>query len=104
MKNLFSTLSDIFINEIRHNRKFITLWLEYDKNNSNFLVYDHLAKKILKSRFINNDLFIDSLLITANSIKINEDYSQLEKVLFLFERMNQSGGIKNSQKRTGMTL
>ena len=64
----------------------------------------NLTKKIVKINCINYDLFLDSLTITANTLQTKEHYSDLEKVLYLIERMNQSGGINKSQKRNGNTL
>lgn len=61
-------------------------------------------KKVTNLKCINYDLFLDSLTITANIFKTNEDYTEIEKILYLVERMNQSSGINKSQKRKGNTL
>lgn len=47
---------------------------------------------------------MDSLALTASFFKFDSEFSDLDKILYLVERMNQSKGVLKSQKRSGVTL
>jgi hypothetical protein len=65
------------------------------------------SDKIKGHRKTNNitfHLFLESLAITAMMFRFDEQFKELDKLLYLVERMNQSKGINKSQMRSGKTL
>ncbi len=54
--------------------------------------------------FISFDLFMDALIIISIEYNANEEFNDLEKITYLFEKMSQSKGIGKSQMRSGKQL
>ncbi len=70
-------------------------------SNENF---DINNKQIKRIETIDLSLFIDSLAISAMHLKFNIILKDLDKFLYLMERMNQSKGLKKLHHKRGKTL
>jgi hypothetical protein len=53
---------------------------------------------------INFELFLDSLALASMHNKTHEECTEIEKIIFLAEKMSQSKGVDKSQLRSGHTL
>jgi hypothetical protein len=63
------------------------------------------AKVFLKnSNCLNYELFADSLTLAALHTRVHEESSEVEKLIFLIEKMSLSKGVEKSQFRSGETL
>ena len=63
-----------------------------------------VKSEIKKNVALNFDLFLDSLALSSLHSKIHDESSELEKIIFLAERMCQSQGVMKSQIKSGQTL
>ena len=61
-------------------------------------------KEIIKNLKINFDFFMDSILLASVHLKGLEEQNDIEKILFIVEKMAFSKGISKSQLRSGQTL
>jgi hypothetical protein len=98
MKNIFFSLSEILalhFNECKHKNS---------KDKSTCNCNSRLDTYLKKKDVINFDLFLDSLAIVSTFIKYVEHLEDHEKILYLMEKMNRSGGINISNKKTGCTF
>ena len=72
----------------------------YDSSTGNIKI----KTEIKKNEALNFDLFLDSLALAALYSKVHEESSELEKIIYLADRMCQSHGVNKSQSRSGQTL
>lgn len=101
LKKIFSVLSDIFMNE----NKIKTENIDLSINKSAYSRMHNLpesSKKIIES--INFALFMDSLAITAMYFRFDKEFKDLDKLLYLVERMNQSQGFNRLKFKKGKSL
>ncbi|CAD8117800.1 unnamed protein product [Paramecium sonneborni] len=68
-------------------------------------LYENQENSNLKSGLIDQHMFVESLALSALEISYNDDenLSQLEKIYYLIERLNQSDGPRIVQKQLGHT-
>ncbi|CAD8206712.1 unnamed protein product [Paramecium pentaurelia] len=68
-------------------------------------LYENQENSNIKSGNIDQHMFVESLALSALEILYNDDenLSQLEKIYFLIERLNQSDGPRIVQKQLGHT-
>ena len=57
-----------------------------------------------KNEFINYNIFLESLCISAMCLKFSDHLENLEKLFYFIERMNESPGIQKALSRKGNTL
>lgn len=65
---------------------------------------EKIKKKLAKNHNINYQLFLDAILLTALHSKIHEGCSDVEKIVFIMDKMSSSKGIGASQLRSGKPL
>ncbi len=100
VKHIFSTLAEAFASD---NQGKSTYDLNEIKSDNSFEVQPHV-KKFNNNNLINFPLFLQSLAMTAMFFKFDNKFRDLDKILYLLERMNQSKGLKNIQLKSGKTL
>ncbi|CAD8113687.1 unnamed protein product [Paramecium sonneborni] len=68
-------------------------------------LYENQENQNIKGGLIDQHMFVESLALSALEISYNDDenLSQLEKIYFLIERLNQSDGPRIVQKQLGHT-
>ncbi|CAD8200353.1 unnamed protein product [Paramecium octaurelia] len=68
-------------------------------------LYENQENSNIKSGHIDQHMFVESLALSALEISYNDDenLSQIEKIYFLIERLNQSEGPRIVQKQLGHT-
>ncbi|CAD8095567.1 unnamed protein product [Paramecium primaurelia] len=68
-------------------------------------LYENQENSNIKSGHIDQHMFVESLALSALEITYNDDenLSQIEKIYFLIERLNQSEGPRIVQKQLGHT-
>ncbi len=100
VKNIFSALSEIFGSQntfAKHSDESDLRSLNSDIN--------HLSVNKTKQKVcINFPLFMESLAMTAMHFKFDQSFRDIDKLLYLVERMNQSKGFNNVMLRSGKTL
>ena len=57
-----------------------------------------------KNEFINYNIFLESLCISAMYLKFSDHLENIDKLLYFIERMNESPGIQKALYRKGNTL
>jgi hypothetical protein len=60
--------------------------------------------KIAKNEKINFYCFLEALGVVSYNIKYNDNFNQVDRVLYLIEKMNRSKGINKSLMKTGQNL
>jgi hypothetical protein len=101
VKNIFSTLADIYSSQ--HN----TFCKSHDESDLRSLNSDinHLSTNKPKRKVcINFPLFMESLAVTAMHFKFDQQFRDIDKLLYLLERMNQSKGFNNAIMKSGRPL
>ena len=94
IKKIFSTLSEVYSHREIH---------EVAESGS-FILIDNLNVKQVNHDYINFNLFLQSLVIAAMYFKFNENFKDIDKCIYLVERMNQSKGLQKSQLKSCKTL
>jgi hypothetical protein len=112
LKNIFFTLADFLKNQIELDSNQLNQRMF--KTNSrmdikNIITFDSNGNNKIKAQIKNNvalnfDIFLDSLALASLHSKFHEDCSEIEKIIFLADRMCQSQGVMKSQIKSGHTL
>ncbi len=64
--------------------------------------YDFKEIKEIKEKLkINFNSFMDTILLSSIHIRLNEEISHIEKILYLIKRMGNSKGVNKSHSKTG---
>lgn len=90
LKNIFSFLTSI--------KKSSNEKIKQDQTNASLCVFQMESKS-----YITFSDFLYSLAITAMLFDFDDNFSDIDKLLYLVERMNQSLGIKKCQLQSGRT-
>lgn len=90
LKLIFFTLQELIVTQIN-----------LSKDNSLDPNYKY---EIINKLKINFDFFMDAILLSSIHLKGFEESSEIEKIIYIIERMSVSPGIAKSQMRTGLTL
>lgn len=69
---------------------------------SSFMTSDR-KYHLLKNEWIDYSLFLESLAISSMFFDFDRDFTSVDKLLFLVERMNHSLGVKKTMKSSGKT-
>lgn len=103
LKGIFSTLAEIFANEMAKQANLIQ---DVEVSQERSMYSNDMEQKRItgKNEKINYNLFMNSLAMTAMFFKFNNQIKDMEKLVYLIERMNQSKGMHKIQKKTGKTL
>jgi hypothetical protein len=101
VKNIFFTLAEIYscqhITSRNPHDESELLSLNSDINHLN-------TNKQSQKVCINFPLFLESLAVTAMHFKFDDQFRDIDKLLYLLERMNQSKGFNNSIMKSGRPL
>lgn len=101
VKNIFFTLAEIYscqhITSRNPHDESELLSLNSDINHLN-------TNKQSQKVCINFTLFLESLAVTAMHFKFDDQFRDIDKLLYLLERMNQSKGFNNSIMKSGRPL
>jgi len=57
----------------------------------------------MKNDYINFPLFLQSLAFSAMFFSFEDTFSNVDKLLYMIERMNHSTGVDKSQIKSGKT-
>lgn len=60
-------------------------------------------RNLFKNEFINFPLFLESLAFSAMFFRFEGEFSDVDKLLYMIERMNHSNGVNKSQMKSGKT-
>ena len=58
----------------------------------------------MNNKKLNFNSFMDALLLTSDFIKGNQEQNNIEKLIYLVERMSNSQGVTKSQLKSGKLL
>lgn len=101
VKNVFFTLAEIYscqhVTSRNPHDESELLSLNSDINHLN-------TNKQNQKVCINFPLFLESLAVTAMHFKFDDKFRDIDKLLYLLERMNQSKGFNNSIMKSGRPL
>lgn len=61
-------------------------------------------RNLTKNEYINFPLFLESLAFSAMFFEFEVNFTNVDKLLYIVERMNHSQGVKKSQSKSGKTL
>ena len=56
-------------------------------------------RNLLKNEYINYPLFLESIAFSAMFFRFEESFNNIDKLLYMIERMNHSKGIDKAQDR-----
>jgi hypothetical protein len=119
LKNIFFTLSDFLRSQIDEDyikdenfedKKFVKSVSNSElKSIKSFMSYETAANSKAKifvqnTSCLNYELFADSLSLASLHTRVHEESSEVEKLIFLAEKMSMSKGVEKSQLRSGETL
>lgn len=90
LKNIFFTLQELIKYQIVNTKE----------SNLEAIYKNEVVKKIK----INFDYFMDAILLTIIHVKGMDENTEIEKIIYIVEKMSNSEGIEKSQKRSGHTL
>ena len=101
----FSMFPD-FLNLIQLKTMFFSLHEIVCEQIDNFT--NEFEKKIINeiknNKKLNFNSFMDALLLTSDFIKGNQEQNNIEKLIYLVERMSNSQGVTKSQLKSGKLL
>ena len=101
----FSMFPD-FLNLIQLKTMFFSLHEIVCEQIDNFT--NEFEKKIINeiknNKKLNFNSFMDALLLTSDFIKGNQEQNNIEKIIYLVERMSNSQGVTKSQLKSGKLL
>jgi hypothetical protein len=96
IKKLFSTLAEVYANaeieDLSQSKSFVSI----DK--------DALNVGKASNNIINFNLFLQSLVLASMSLKLGDNFKEIDKCIYLLERINQSKGIQKCQMRNSTNL
>ncbi len=96
IKKLFSTLAEVYsnseMNDLSHSNSYVSI----DKDNLNV--------GRASNNIINFNLFLQSLVLASMSLKLGDNFKEIDKCIYLLERINQSKGIQKCQMRNSTNL
>jgi len=111
LKNIYFTLTDIYSRQLNN----VGGQINYSRS-----VFESITKQnvtasdnpqnianrraINKNEYINYDLFLDSLALTANLMKNSAEYKTSDKMLYLLEKISHSEGAKKCLLKSGKTF
>jgi hypothetical protein len=101
LKKIFSTLSEIYSSQVKQNRQVKIDLSEMKSISSHDMEH---GKKLIKIEAINFNLFMDSLAMTAMNFKFSDQFKDVDKLLYLVERMNQSKGLNKLKSKKAKNL
>ena len=90
LKNIYFTLQELIKYQIQNSK---------DSNLEN-----EFKNEIINKIKINFDYFMDAILLSSIHVKGMDESTEVEKIIYIIEKMSYSEGIVKSQKRLGHTL
>ena len=90
LKNIYFTLQELVKYQIINSKD----------SNLDYAYKNEIVKKIK----INFDYFMDAILLSSIHVKGMDEATEVEKIIYIVEKMSYSDGIVKSQKRSGNTL
>lgn len=84
-KTIFYSLNDLLLEQINSNSEL------FDK---------YIAKEIKNNCKINFNAFMDSLLLASTYIQSNDNMTNIERMLYLFDKMAQANPLNKSNSRS----
>lgn len=104
MVNKENKLNTNNLSNIKEKIKEKNLKLNYDENNVSLSPHKSNKICIFKNEYINYPLFLQSLAFSALFFKYDDlSTSNVDKLLYLIERMSNSKGIKKANDKSGKT-
>jgi len=98
LKKIFTTLAEAYLLQKLNEGQEQNVDMKYTMDNTNH------PKKFNNKICINFNFFLQSLAMTAMFFKFDNRFRDLDKILYLVERINQSKGLKILQLKSGKTL
>lgn len=98
LKRIFTTLAEAYLLQKLNENQEQNVDMKFTMDNTNH------PKKFNNKVCINFNFFLQSLAMTAMFFKFDNRFRDLDKILYLVERINQSKGLKILQLKSGKTL
>lgn len=95
LKKIFFTLAEVLGNLENDETSMSKSFISFEKDNLNTGKANY--------NFINFNLFLQSLAISAMFFKFNENFRDIDKCIYLVERINQSKGLQKCQMKNSKT-